>query len=626
MFTLLDDPTRGLAMPGLNFAPIAVNCGAAQYDLSLTMTRTEAGLDGALEYDSDLFDAATIDRMIGHFKVLLGAAVADPDLRLSDLPLLTDAERQQMLVNWNDTRADYRRDRCVHELFQEQAARTPAAVAVVCREQSVTYSELNRRADRVARRLSALGVGSGHLVGVCMHRSVGLVVALLGTLKAGAAYVPLDPSYPRERLGFLLEDARVSAVLTDRDLAAALPPHGADVVLLDAQGEPDGCAAPAGVNAAVRAEDVAYVLFTSGSSGRPKGVSVRHRNVVNFFAGMDDLLEFKEPGTWLAVTSASFDISVLEIFWTLAHGFKVVIQEEAVRAESAARPVRRRKMDFSLFYFAADAGDGGGNKYRLLLDGARFADENGFAAVWTPERHFHSFGGLYPNPAVTGAAVSAITKRVQIRAGSVVLPLHDPIRVAEEWAVVDNLSGGRVGLSFASGWHANDFALMPANFKDRRDVMLRGIDTFRRLWRGEAVRAVSGAGADIDLRIYPAPVRREPPLWLTAAGNIETFRTAGQMGANLLTNLLGQTAEDLTEKIAAYRQARLEAGHAGPGHVTVMLHTFVGPDLETVRDRVRGPFLEYLRTSTDLLRKAHWDCPAFTTRGDRGQAPPEDTT
>ena len=154
MFTLLNDPTRGMALPGLKVAPITVNCGAAQYDLSLTMTRTEAGLDGALEYDSELFDAATIDRMIGHFKVLLGAAVADPDRRLSDLPLLTDAERQQQLVAWNDTRAEYPRDRCVHELFEAQAERTPQAVAVVCREQSVTYAELNRRADRVARRLA----------------------------------------------------------------------------------------------------------------------------------------------------------------------------------------------------------------------------------------------------------------------------------------------------------------------------------------------------------------------------------------------------------------------------------------------------------------------------------------
>ena len=185
-------------------------------------------------------------------------------------------------------------------------------------------------------------------------------------------------------------------------------------------------------------------------------------------------------------------------------------------------------MDFSLFYFAADAGEASENKYRLLLEGARYADQHGFSAVWTPERHFHAFGGLYPNPAVTSAAVAAITSRVQIRAGSVVLPLHNPIRVAEEWSVVDNLSQGRVGLSFASGWHANDFALMPQNYKERKEVMVRGIDTIRRLWRGEAVEAESGNGAEIEVRIFPAPLQREPQIWLTAAGNIDTFRMAGQ--------------------------------------------------------------------------------------------------
>ena len=281
-------------------------------------------------------------------------------------------------------------------------------------------------------------------------------------------------------------------------------------------------------------------------------------------------------------------------------------------------------MDFSLFYFAADAGESGGNRYRLLLEGARFADRHGFAAVWTPERHFHPFGGLYPNPSVTSAAIAAITSQVQIRAGSVVLPLHDPIRVAEEWAVVDNLSQGRVGLSFASGWHANDFALMPQNFRERKDVMLRDIDTIRRLWRGETVKRVGGSGEEIDVRIFPAPVRRDPPIWLTAAGNVETFRAAGRMGANLLTNLLGQKAEELADKIAAYRQARREGGHPGRGCVTLMLHTFVGPDLDQVRAKVRKPFLDYLRTSTDLIQKARWDCPAFATRGDRRVAPADD--
>src|SRR6185369_2462818 len=209
---------------------------------------------------------------------------------------------------------------------------------------------------------------------------------------------------------------------------------------------------------------LAYVIYTSGSTGKPKGVMVCHRTAANFFRGMDEKIG-TEPGVWLAVTSISFDISVLELFWTLTRGFKVVLQgdEGSFRARQTRNRQAERKIDFSLFYFASDAGRTEGDKYKLLIEGAKFADTNGLSAVWTPERHFHSFGGLYPNPAVTSAALAVLTKRIHLRAGSVVLPLHNPLRIAEDWAVIDNLSGGRIGLSFASGWHPNDFVLAPQN-------------------------------------------------------------------------------------------------------------------------------------------------------------------
>ena len=234
------------------------------------------------------------------------------------------------------------------------------------------------------------------------------------------------------------------------------------------------------------------------------------------------------------------------------------------------------------------------------------------------------FWGAVPEPIPDERRYRGDHFRVQIRAGSVVLPLHNPIRVAEEWSVVDNLSHGRVGLSFASGWHANDFALLPQNYQDRKEIMLRGIETIRRLWRGEAVAATSGTGNPIDVRLFPAPVQREPPIWLTSAGNVETFRSAGRLGFHVLTNLLGQEPAELAEKLAAYRAARQEHGHPGHGHVTLMLHTFVGPDLDQVRRKVRAPFLEYLKTSTDLIQKARWECPAFATAPNRRLAPVED--
>jgi len=260
-----------------------------------------------------------------------------------------------------------------------------------------------------------------------------------------------------------------------------------------------------------------------------------------------------------------------------------------------------KQMDFSLFYFANADGGESSEKYKLLIEGAKFADKHGFAAVWTPERHFHEFGGLYPNPSVTSAAIATVTERIQIRAGSVVLPLHDPLLVAEEWAVVDNLSHGRVAISFASGWHANDFVIAPENYAHRKEIMLRGIETVRRLWRGEKVRRRDGNGTELEVRILPRPIQRELPIWVTAAGSPETFRSAGEVGANLLTHLLNQSIEQLAEKIAIYRSAWREHGHGpGTGHVTLMIHTFVGSSVDEVREKVRRPFSDYLRSSVEL--------------------------
>ncbi|MCS7482430.1 MupA/Atu3671 family FMN-dependent luciferase-like monooxygenase [Umezawaea endophytica] len=253
-------------------------------------------------------------------------------------------------------------------------------------------------------------------------------------------------------------------------------------------------------------------------------------------------------------------------------------------------------MDLSLFYFTADAGEQSTpDAYRLLLEGAKFADDNGFDAVWTPERHFHPFGGPYPNPSVTSAAIAAVTTRIGIRAGSVVLPLHDPLRVAEEWAVVDQLSRGRVGLAFASGWHAVDFALAPQAFDNRRRDFVRLLDEVRTLWRGGTVRRVDGRGAEVDLAAYPRPVRPDPPVWITSAGDPATFELAGRLGANVLTHLLNQEVDDLAAKIQRYRTTR-----GAGGRVTLMLHAFAGPDDASVRDVVRDPMRRYLRRSLDL--------------------------
>ncbi|HXO42730.1 MAG TPA: MupA/Atu3671 family FMN-dependent luciferase-like monooxygenase, partial [Thermoanaerobaculia bacterium] len=308
-------------------------------------------------------------------------------------------------------------------------------------------------------------------------------------------------------------------------------------------------------------------------------------------------------------SDAASDRSGLALLWTLCRGGRLVLHDEAERTREAtavapgSTTAPRKEIAFSLFYFGSYAAGRAADHYRLVLEGARFADRHGFSAIWTPERHFHEFGGLFPNPSVLSAAIAAGTERLQIRAGSVVLPLHDPLRVAEEWALVDNLSGGRVGVSFASGWHANDFVLNPGAYQDRQEVMRRGIDAVRRLWRGEALRLPSGAGSEVEVRIFPRPVQPELPVWVTAASSPDTFRLAGELGAGVLTHLLGHEEAELAAKIRVYRDAWHQAGHrSGEGRVTVMLHTFVGASRETVEAAVREPLSAYLKTSFGLLR------------------------
>jgi len=556
---------------------------------------------------------------------------------------LSSAERRQVLFEWNRTAVEDVPAGCLHELFEAQARKTPDAVALVFENQQLTYRELDARANRLARRLQQCHVGPEVLAGICMEVSLEMMVGLLGVLKAGGAYVPLDPDYPTERLDFMVQDARLPVVLTQHKFRGLLSnaiassgsadAHSPEMLCLDTEWADIEGESSEPLASGAKPENLAYVIYTSGSTGTPKGVMIEHRNVANFFAGMDRCLGAESPGVWLALTSISFDISVLELFWTLARGFKVVLQRRAAgHASSLFAPARQRggttrPIDFSLFYFASDEGAVQADKYRLLLEGAKFADENGFAAIWTPERHFHSFGGLYPNPSVTSAALAVTTRRIQIRAGSVVLPLHHPVRVAEEWAVVDNLSHGRVGISFASGWQINDFALAPDKYAHRKEIMVRQIDLVRRLWRGETVVLPGADGQEVKVNLMPRPIQPELPFWVTASGSPETFRLAGELGAHLLTHLLGQSTDELAEKIAAYRAAWNQKGHPGEGRVTLMLHTFVGADAAAVRSTVRPAMLAYLRSSIDLIKNAPTAFPVFKrlanarpTNGDTGPA------
>ncbi len=261
-------------------------------------------------------------------------------------------------------------------------------------------------------------------------------------------------------------------------------------------------------------------------------------------------------------------------------------------------PASDRPIHFSLFFFSESASKDPAASYRLLLETARRGDQLGFAAVWTPERHFQNFGGFYPNPAVLASHLAVITERIGLRAGSVVLPLHHPARVAEEWAVVDNLSGGRVGVSFASGWHPTDFALYPPHFQDRKEVMFRHIEVVRALWRGETVRMPGVDGREVEVSTLPRPVQPHLPIWVTGSTSNVTWTRAGEIDANVLT--IVQPLPVLADKIARYRAARAAQGlDPEAGKVAVMLHTFVGEDDDVVKEQVRVPMTNYLRTYMD---------------------------
>lgn len=564
-------------------------------------------------FDSRRLTVQDCEALRAGFREMLASIESSPQTPVARLPLLSELEREALRRVSEGPSLPVSKSAAAHRLIAEQARQHPERVAVTSRGISLSYEELDARSNQLARHLAARGVGPEVLVGLHLERSVDLVVAVVAIHKAGGAYVPLDPTYPAARLAHMIADSGLRLIITQESIARELPLARAEILKIDAEQAAISSQPTTPFDGGARPENLAYMIYTSGSTGLPKGVMVEHRNLLNFFAGMDGRLE--SEGVWLAVTSLSFDISVLELCWPLTRGYHVVVATERevrgdVRPTPALRPV-----DFSLFYFASANSASNAEQYRLLLEGARFADQNGFEAVWTPERHFHAFGGLYPNPSVISAALAVTTSRVKLRGGSVVAPLHHPARIAEEWSLVDNLSGGRAGIAFASGWQPDDFLLRPENFADKNGALIRTIEDVRALWRGEKRSFQGPLGKPVEVGIFPQPIQAELPFWITSAGNPETFAAAGRMGANVLTHLLGQSVEEVAEKVRAYRAARREAGHSGDGRVTLMLHTFVGEDADEVRAIVREPLLSYLRTATNLLKQYAWSFPAFRRPG-----------
>ncbi|HWK03648.1 MAG TPA: MupA/Atu3671 family FMN-dependent luciferase-like monooxygenase [Puia sp.] len=331
------------------------------------------------------------------------------------------------------------------------------------------------------------------------------------------------------------------------------------------------------------------------------------------FLSLDRIIDGSDHRQVLIYGNLPTEQLVTELLWGFTRGLHFTIPDGAatIPLETYFPSATEFPMKFSLFYFGSSPtqkDDGGRgmvedrDAYHFVFESAKYADRNGYTAVWTPERHFNAFGGLFPNPSVLSAALAAITENIGIRCGSLVSPLHHTIRIAEDWALIDRLSGGRAALSFASGWQCDDFILYPERYADRHRQMMEQIGEIKKLWMGEKVTRRNGQGHEVTIGIFPTPLQASIPIWVTVSGKTETFIEAGSIGANILTHLLWQDPSELRDKIQAYRSSLAENGYDPDTRiVTVMLHTYIGEDTEKVKQQVRPVLKEYIRTSIHLI-------------------------
>ncbi|MBW4594267.1 MAG: amino acid adenylation domain-containing protein [Brasilonema angustatum HA4187-MV1] len=321
----LDRPVAVPKMFGLETEIFSPPIAFTGFDISFYVIEMGDELVLNCDYNTDLFDAATISRILGHFQTLVEGIISHPEQRLFELPLLSESEQHQLLVEWNNTQADYLQDKCIHQLFEQQVEKTPYAVAVVFENQQLTYQQLNQTANQLAHHLQTLGVGPEVLVGICVERSIEMVVGLLGILKAGGAYVPLDPSYPQERLSYMLEDSSVEVLLTHRSLLEYLPQNQARVVCLDTDLVETEQHQKENLDVGVCSDNLAYVIYTSGSTGLPKGAMNTHQGICNRLLWMQEAYQLTSSDRVLQKTPFSFDVSVWEFFWPLLTGARIVI-------------------------------------------------------------------------------------------------------------------------------------------------------------------------------------------------------------------------------------------------------------------------------------------------------------
>ena len=409
LFSLQNTPTQPLELPDLTFETLYAYNGKAKFDLSVYLWEKSAQLSGVFEYNTDLFETETIVRMIEHFQNLLKAASANPNLRVSDLPLLTEREQEQLLVEWNATEKEYPLEKCFHQLFESQAEQTPDSVAVEFHNKSLSYGQLNARANCLAHHLQKLGVGPDVLVGICVERSLDMLVGLLGVMKAGGAYVPLDPSYPKERLAYMVEDSKPQVLLTQdslcetifegreskseerraelsenefEDNASRSSLHALRVICLDGDWQKIAKESKSNPETSLQSTNLVYVIYTSGSTGKPKGVAIQHQTLVNFLNSMSEVPGLSQEDALLAVTTLSFDIAGLELYLPLLVGSRLILASHEVASdgrllsrlltESGATVMQATPATWRMLL---DSGWSGNDNLRILCGGETLSRE-----------------------------------------------------------------------------------------------------------------------------------------------------------------------------------------------------------------------------------------------------------
>ena len=433
MFAYQDDPLRELQTPGLTLVPMEIEAVAAKFDLTLFATETEKGLVLGLEYDADLFDPSTVDRMLVHYRSLLEVAVEGPGRPIASLPMLPAAERHQLIREWNATRVEHPGDVTAHRLFEQQAARTPGAIAVTSGDRSLTYRELDEQSNRLAHHLRGLGVGPEVIVGVCLARSPELVVGLLGVLKAGGAYVPLDPTYPADRLGYMVADSGATILLAHSDLEDKFAGHHARVVLADGGWAEAADAPSTALEGGAGVDNLAYVIYTSGSTGKPKGAMIVHRGLTNY---LNWCINAYRPGEGKGApvhSSISFDLTVTSLFAPLVSGGRADLLAEDLGVEALAEALRREG-DYSLVKITPAhlqllgqqlaPGEAAGRTRAFIVGGEQLTEEH--LAFWRAHAPGTSVVNEYgPTETVVGCCVHRVDLADPRTTGAV--PIGRPI-------------------------------------------------------------------------------------------------------------------------------------------------------------------------------------------------------